>query len=173
VENLLQEVRTVLITTAARWLSMTATLSPAALERPPAPGEWSAAECLGHLIQTERDVFPRRVRNFLAGEDLSGFTPSGAAGAADLSLRDLAAEFARLRAANLELIADIEPEDLGRSARHPDLGPVTLGEVLHTWAAHDLNHTMQAERALMQPFIAGSGAFRVRFAEHVLPKRAG
>jgi hypothetical protein len=30
---------------------------------------------------------------------------------------------------------------------------------------------MQAERALMQPFIAGSGAFRVRFEEHVLPKR--
>ena len=171
-DDLLQEVRTVLITTAARWLSMTATLSPAALAHPPAPGEWSAAECLGHLIQTERDVFPRRVRNFLAGEDLSGFTPSGATGDADLSLRDLAAEFARLRAANLELIADIQPADLGRSARHPELGPVTLGEVLHTWAAHDLNHTMQAERALMQPFIAGSGAFRVRFAEHVLPKQA-
>ena len=171
-ENLLQEVREALTATPARWLTLTETLSPAALEQSPAPGEWSAAECLGHLIQTERDVFPVRVRNFLAGEDLSGFTPSGATGDADLSLRDLAAEFARLRAANLELIAGIQPEDLDRVARHNQLGPVTLGEVLHTWAAHDLNHTMQAERALMQPFIAGSGAFRVRFGEHVLPKRA-
>jgi hypothetical protein len=172
VENLLQEVREALTATPARWLTLTETLSAAALERPPAPGEWSAAECLGHLIQTERDVFPVRVRNFLAGEGLSGFTPSGATGDADLSLPELAAEFARLRAANLELIAGIQPEDLERVARHNQLGPVTLGEMLHTWAAHDLNHTMQAERALMQPFIAGSGAFRVRFEEHVLPKRA-
>jgi hypothetical protein len=172
VENLLQAVRETLTATPARWLTLTETVSAAALAQTPALGEWSAAECLGHLIQTERDVFPVRVRNFLAGEDLSGFTPSGATGDAGLSLREPAAEFARLRAANLELIADIQPEDLGRVARHPDLGPVTLGEVLHTWAAHDLNHTMQAERALMQPFIAGSGAFRVRFAEHVLPKRA-
>lgn len=172
-ENLLQAVRETLTATPARWLTLTETVSPAALEQTPAPGEWSAAECLGHLIQTERDVFPVRVRNFLAGEDLSGFTPSGATGDTPRSLRELAAEFARLRAANLELIAGIQPEDLGRSALHNQLGRVTLGEMLHTWAAHDLNHTMQAERALMQPFIAGSGAFRVRFEEHVLPKRAG
>ena len=104
-ENLLQEVREALTATPARWLTLTETVSPAALEQTPAPGEWSAAECLGHLIQTERDVFPVRVRNFLAGEDLSGFTPSGATGDTPRSLRELAAEFARLRAANLELIA--------------------------------------------------------------------
>ncbi len=168
-ENLIEEVRAVLTATPARWLSLTETHSAAALERTPAPGEWSAAECLGHLIQTERDVFPRRVRNFLAGEDLSGFTPNPATDAG-LSLAERAAEFARLRAQNLELIAGIQPADLERTARHSELGQVTLGEMLHTWAGHDLNHTMQAERALMQPFIAGSGAFRVRFADHVLPK---
>ena len=53
---------------------------------------------------------------------------------------------------------------------HSELGPVTLGQAMDTWAAHDLNHTMQAERALMQPFISGSGAWRVRFTELVLPK---
>src|SRR5262245_48032572 len=101
----MEEVREVLTSTPARWLSLTETHSAAALECTPAPGEWSAAECLGHLIQTERDVFPRRVHNFLAGEDLSGFAPDPAAGAdARLSLPERAAEFARLRAQNLELI---------------------------------------------------------------------
>src|SRR5215213_522673 len=170
-ENLMEEVRAVLTATPTRWLSLTATHAAATLEQTPAQGEWSAADCLGHLIQTERDVFPRRVRNFLAGEDLSGFVPAGGAGDyAGRSLAEVAAEFARLRAQNLELIAGIQPADLERSAVHSELGPVTLGEMLHTWAAHDLNHTMQAERTLMQPFIAGSGAFRIRFAEHVLPK---
>lgn len=170
-EDPLQEVRAVLTATPDRWLSLTAAHSAAALERTPAPGEWSAAECLGHLIQTERDVFPRRVRSFLAGEDIAGFAPATAGGGSTRpSLPELAAEFARLRAQNLELIAGIRPADLERTAVHSELGPVTLGQAMDTWAAHDLNHTMQAERALMQPFISGSGAWRVRFAELVLPK---
>ena len=41
-------------------------------------------------------------------------------------------------------------------ARHQELGPVTLEQLLHEWAAHDLMHTVQAERALMQPFIEGA-----------------
>jgi hypothetical protein len=48
------------------------------------------------------------------------------------------------------------------------LGTVTLAEFLHEWAAHDLNHTLQAERALMQPFIAGCGPWRGYFADHDL-----
>jgi hypothetical protein len=40
--------------------------------------------------------------------------------------------------------------------------------MIHQWAAHDLNHTVQAERALMQPFIAGPGPWRAagNFADH-------
>ncbi len=172
-EPLLPDIRAVLTTTPTRWLSWTTTLSPATLAQPPAPGEWSAADCLGHLLQTEQDVFPQRLQHFLAGEDLAAFTPAPtAAGGADLSLAERAVVFAHLRTRNLALIDSLTPADLARSAQHPDLGRVTLGELLHTWAAHDLNHTMQAERAVLQPFIAGSGAWRSRFAALVLPAPA-
>jgi hypothetical protein len=50
--------------------------------------------------------------------------------------------------------------------RASELGVVTLGEMLYEWAAHDLNHTVQAEKALMQPFIAGSGLWRGYFRDH-------
>ena len=33
--------------------------------------------------------------------------------------------------------------------------------------AHDLQHTVQAEEALMQAFIPGTGPFRFRFADYV------
>jgi hypothetical protein len=49
---------------------------------------------------------------------------------------------------------------------HPELGRVTLGELVHEWAAHDLNHTIQAEQSVMQPFIAGSGPWRFYFKAH-------
>ena len=57
-------------------------------------------------------------------------------------------------------------DDLRRTARHPPLGPVTLAELLQTWAAHDLNHTVQAERALMRPFMRGCGPWRSFFQDH-------
>ena len=53
-------------------------------------------------------------------------------------------------------------------ARHAELGHVTLAQFLNEWAAHDFNHTVQAERAIMQPFISGSGPWRFYFADHDL-----
>jgi hypothetical protein len=32
--------------------------------------------------------------------------------------------------------------------------------------SHDLNHTVQAERALIQPFVGGSGPWQAYFADH-------
>jgi hypothetical protein len=43
--------------------------------------------------------------------------------------------------------------------------------MLNEWAAHDLMHTVQAERAIMQPFIAGSGAWKVYFSDHIASGR--
>ena len=44
---------------------------------------------------------------------------------------------------------------------------IPLHVVLSTWAAHDLQHTVQAEEALMQAFIPGTGPLGFRFADHV------
>jgi hypothetical protein len=166
-DDLLPRTRAVLETTAARWLQLTEIVPANLLDRPPAPGEWSAAACLQHLLDTERWVFPVRVRAFLAGQDLAGFDPD-TQGSADASQTpaELAAELAQWRAASLALLEQVTDADLARTARHSELGTVTLGEMVHEWAAHDLNHTIQAERALMQPFIAGCGPWRSSFRDH-------
>jgi uncharacterized damage-inducible protein DinB len=165
--DLLEQVRAVLSTTPARWEAMTAALPAEMLTREPAAGEWSAEGCLRHLLDTERFIFPVRVRNFLAGEDIRAFDPdTEGTPSAGQSPAELAAEFARLRRENLALLETITPADLERTSQHSELGQVTLEQLLHEWAAHDLNHTIQAERALMQPFIAGSGPWRSNFADH-------
>jgi hypothetical protein len=154
------------MTTPARWLAITSSLPADLLARPPAPGEWSALDCLGHLLETERYVFPVRVELFLAGRDLEAFNPDTQGSALDQSPAGMAAEFARLREASLAALKKVSQADLLRKARHSELGIVTLGEMLYEWAAHDLNHTVQAERALMQPYIAGSGPWRRYFKDH-------
>jgi hypothetical protein len=168
--NPLPFIKSVLSTTPSRWQSLTETLPTELLIRPPATNEWSALDCLRHLLDTEQLVFPVRVRHLLAGEDFASFDPDAQGSQRTPSTSEtpsqLAAQFARQRNANLAELEHITPSDLARTARHSELGLVTLGELLHEWAAHDLMHTVQAERALMQPFISAVGPWRPHFQDH-------
>lgn len=172
-ENLIPSVRSVLRTTPRRWNSLTETVPPELLGRAPAPGEWSALDCLQHLVETERTVFPARITHLLRGEDFPGFDPArqGARTGALPAPAELAGEFYRLRKGSLALLDRLVPADLKRKARHQELGTVTMEELIHQWAGHDLMHTVQAERALLQPFIEGCGPWRPYFADHLAAAR--
>jgi len=157
----------VLKSTPARWKALCETIPTELLRRKPEPDEWSALDCLIHILDTEKNIFPVRVRAFLAGDNFHAFNPDneGTHGASS-SPADLAAEFASLRVRSLKLLKSLGADDLARTAQHPELGLVTLEQMLQEWAGHDLNHTIQAERALMQPFIARCGPWRKYFADH-------
>jgi hypothetical protein len=172
-ENLLSHVQTVLAMTAAHWSSMIETIPDELLARPPAPGEWSALECLQHLVDTEQMVFPLRVQAFLDGQDFPAFDPAtqGRKWAPGTPPQTMSEEFLRLRTSSLTLVARLVSGDLARKARHAELGPVTLSEMLNEWAAHDLMHLVQAQRAVMQPFIAACGPWRSYFADHDIDAR--
>jgi hypothetical protein len=61
------------------------------------------------------------------------------------SLVDLLAEFKSLRDTNLEQLKgwDLSSEQLALKGTHPELGEVTLEQLIATWAVHDLNHIRQ------------------------------
>lgn len=167
-DNIITELKAVLSTTPGRWVALTELFSESSLRRRPAPGEWSALECLLHLIDLDRGVFPQRVHALLAGENFPAFFPDedGASLREDVSAGVLAAEFDALRRENLKLLDGISSADLDKTAVHAELGPVTLGNLLHEWGGHDLMHLVQAEQALMQPFIDGCGPWEVYFTQH-------
>ena len=167
-ENILSWANAVLRITPSRWHELTSAVPPALLARQPKEGEWSALECLQHLVDTERWVFPVRVEHILAGRDFPAFDPDsqGSKTSSGHNPAALAETFPLLRLKSLEVIGRVSEADLGRTALHAELGLVTLSELLHEWAAHDLMHTVQAERALMQPFIQRSGPWQVYFEDH-------
>jgi len=165
--TLVAHVQAILSTTPERWQRLVSTLPGDLLTRPAAEGEWSALNCLQHLVDTERLVFPVRFRAFLTGQDFTDFDPNEQHADPDTQApQQLVAEFARRRQESLALLAQVKDDDLGRTAQHPKFGTVTLVQMLHTWAAHDLNHTIQAERALIQPFMLGCGPWRAFFRDH-------
>jgi len=173
-DDIIAWTRAVLSSTPARWLDLTEKLPAGLLTRPPLEGEWPALGCLQHLVDTERWVFPARVRLLQAGQDFPAYDPDSQGTHPDvrLSPADLAGEFARLRQDSLALLFELTPEDLERRARHQELGMVSLSELLHEWAAHDLMHTVQAEHAIMQPFIRGCGPWKGYFTDHTAEPEA-
>lgn len=169
-KNILVWAYAVLETTPTRWMELTTKLPTDLLTRPPATGEWSALDCLQHLVDTERWVFPARVEAILAGQDFPAFDPDSQGTKSDVTQTPaaLAEQFVRLRMDGLAVLKKVTPTDLDLPAQHQELGVVTLSELLHEWAAHDLMHTVQAERAMMQPFIQDCGPWQSYFSDHLV-----
>jgi hypothetical protein len=154
---------------ATRWVDLAEGVDRDLLARRPQPGEWSALECLGHAADTEAAVFATRVRAFMVGQPrLATFDPRTQGTPIDdtTDAAALAAMQAALRVDSLALLATVTEADLERTTVHPDYGVITLRELLNEWAAHEIMHLVQAERALMQAFIPGSGPWRPFFADH-------
>jgi hypothetical protein len=168
-EDLILSVMAVLETTPGRWEDLARQFPRHLLAHPAAPGEWSALQCLQHILDTEDQVFTLRISRILEGQDFPGFDPDSEGGrpSNEGDPVQMANDLRTRRQASLQKLEILKPEDLQRTGTHPELGEVSLGELLQEWGAHDLMHTVQAERALMQPFIEGSGPWRPYFADHV------
>jgi hypothetical protein len=170
-ENLIERIQAMLTVTPDRWHCLSQTLPADLMSRRPAPSEWSAVECLQHMIDTER-VFQFRVKCFLDGIDFPAFDPdSQGTKTGGHSPAELAGEFETLRRQSRKSIETLVETDLDRRVRHQELGPVTLREMLSEWAAHDLNHTVQAERALIQPFLLECGPWIAYFKDHLIKEK--
>jgi len=130
------------------------------------PGTWSPFDIVGHLVHGERTDWMPRLAMILEHGESRGFEPFDRFAmlqtSRDKSLADLLEAFATLRAANLEQLAArrLQPEDLKRRGRHPELGTVTLAELLATWVTHDLEHLAQIARVMGREYTAAVGPWR-------------
>lgn len=115
----------------------------------PAPGEWCVKEVLGHLIEAERRGFAGRIRTILTDDHPTFATwdpPAVAVERKDCqrSWESLWAEFKQLRDDSIALVRSLRSADLERSGTHPQVGTLTVQDLLHEWVHHDRNHIKQA-----------------------------
>ncbi|HLJ48169.1 MAG TPA: DinB family protein [Bryobacteraceae bacterium] len=127
---------------------------------------WTAFDVVGHLIHGERTDWMPRVKRILEFGDSKPFDPFDRSAqfreSQGKSLPELLDEFARLRAENLAALEklNLQPADLDRPGRHPALGPVTLSELLATWAAHDMTHLHQIARIMAYQYREAVGPWQ-------------
>jgi hypothetical protein len=114
----------------------------------PAPEEWCLLEVVGHLIETEERGFAGRIRTILAEERPQFMTwdPSTVARERQDERRDpteLLAEFIGRRTSGVTLVEALTAADLDRGGDHPEVGFLTVNDLLHEWIHHDANHLRQ------------------------------
>ncbi|HEX5824319.1 MAG TPA: DinB family protein [Candidatus Limnocylindrales bacterium] len=133
----------------------------------PAPGEWSANECVGHLIEADRRGFGGRIERIRATDGVveEGWDQLAVAASRRDWERPVAAvieEFRAGREAGIATVRSLRRDELARHAVHARVGTVTISDLLQEWVFHDRNHIRQLlanAQARVWPTMGGTRGF--------------
>ena len=132
------------------------------LQWKPAPDRWSIAEVLGHMAVIEQ-LYEQRARRIVVEESPS-LPPYIAPPESELQqkpARQHLEKFVALRRAFVFYLHGVPSAAAARTGRHHELGTVTLSEMLHELASHDLGHLRQiAELYRANAFHPFAGPFQ-------------
>ncbi|QMV17856.1 DinB family protein [Granulicella sp. 5B5] len=123
-------------------------------QRNEGPDTWTPKQIVAHYIHTDRHNWLPRIQLILDAATPPSFASMSRVPDSEdpnnKSLPELLDIFTLLRRRNLTTLRarDLQPAALERTAIHPAFGEVTLGNLLATWAAHDLTHLHQLSRTL-------------------------
>jgi DinB family protein len=111
----------------------------------PRPDAFSARENIHHLRDVEAEGYSVRLLRLLDEKEPELKDLEGANLARERQYNErphdsALKELSRLRAANVERLLRLTPEDLARTGSWENVGPVTLGRVLEMWRDHDRGH---------------------------------
>jgi len=121
-------------------------------------GTFSPYDVIGHLNHGERTDWIPRARIILEHGETRPFDRydrfAQDRDSPGKSLDQLLDEFTILRRDNLRTLRgwNLDPAAFERRGMHPILGPVTLGNLIATWAAHDLTHVHQVSRCMAHQY---------------------
>jgi hypothetical protein len=127
---------------------------------------FSPFDVVGHLIHGERTDWMVRVRVILEHGPAQPFEPFDRYAMYEASkgktIHELLDTFASLRAKNLDdlEVLHLTPAQLALEGTHPELGTVTLQQLLATWVVHDLNHLHQIAKAMAYQYRMNVGPWR-------------
>lgn len=127
------------------------------------PETWSPFDVVGHLVDGEETDWIPRARIILAQSASRRFTSFDRFGHLATNrgrpLAELLDRFAALRVQNLTTLRgfQLNATHLSLTGEHPELGLVTLRQLLATWVAHDLGHIAQITRVMARQYETAVG----------------
>jgi DinB superfamily len=126
---------------------------------------WSVRHCLAHVLDTE-DVIVGRMKRIVDEE-----RPYVRSIDAPARLRDggylarntesLLTEFETRRAEGIAWLKALPKSQLDRVGDHDEAGEISVADIAHQWAYHDLMHLKQAESIIQLRLEQGMGRTRL------------
>ena len=163
-----RDVIEILTSTPITLKAMLSGLSETRIKATEGGATWSAYDVVGHLIHGEETDWIPRLRIILESGESVPFTPFDRDAQFVKSrgklLGELLEEFEGLRKTNIATLTQLLANgiDLNRRGMHPELGSVTIHQLLATWVVHDLDHLYQIARTLAYGYSEDVGPWRLR-----------
>ena len=130
------------------------------------PDTWSPYDVVGHLIEGEETDWIPRAKIILEHGETQAFEPFDRVAMFEeskgKSIVELLDTFAQLRAENVRELQsmNLTSDLLDKRGRHPELGVVTLRQLLSTWVVHDLGHIRQVVCVMSKQYGAAVGPWK-------------
>lgn len=127
---------------------------------------FSPFDVVGHLIHGERTDWIPRARIILERGEAKPFEPFDRYAmyrdSAGKTIDELLETFVALREENVAALRamNLTPARLDLRGKHPQLGPVTMRQLLATWVVHDLNHIHQIAKCMAYQYREEVGPWR-------------
>ncbi len=128
--------------------------------------DWGPFDIVGHYIHGEEtDWIPRAEIILRQGENVTFESFDRFAQferSKDKTLGELLETFAGLRRQSLAALAswNLSDEQLRLKGTHPELGEVTLEQLISTWVVHDLTHLRQISTVLAKKYTENVGVWK-------------
>ena len=124
----------------------------------PAPEQWSILEVAAHLLDEEREDFRVRLDLVLHDPEASWppIDPAGwvtARAYASWDLKETVQSFLEERERSVAWLRGLPELDCERAHHHPKFGTMRAGDLLASWATHDLLHIRQITRLEWQRLV--------------------
>jgi hypothetical protein len=133
----------------------------------PSADEWSMLEVINHLHDEELLDFPAHLKEALEGTSWSPIEPAAWVldhGYAQKVWADSLLAFQSARSASIQwLQEDSDSWDLKKRISTP-FGSLSLGDIFHSWLAHDFLHLRQLIELHYQYTAAKAEPYQVRYA---------
>ncbi len=164
----LDAVRRELVHGAEAIRSLVSGVSPDEARQRPTPEVWSMLEVMCHLHDEEREDFRPRLDVVLHRPETAWLRidPAGWVTERRYNDRDLAetlAGFLAERERSVAWLGTLTAPDWSREYRAP-FGLITAGDLLASWAAHDLLHTRQLVELRRARLLAQTAPHRTQYA---------
>ncbi|NJB70042.1 hypothetical protein GGR42_000504 [Saonia flava] len=127
---------------------------------------WSPYDVLGHLLFGEKTDWMVRIQIIMSNSENKVFKAFDRFAQLNENqnrpIGELLKEFYKIRAKNLSELKSLQitEQDLKRIGYHPELGEVTLQQLIAAWVVHDLGHIAQISRVMAKQYKTEVGSWK-------------